>query len=240
MVFKMINSTKYDGNISIKYDINDTAISNRKAFFKKLNIPFENTLIMKVKYSDDIFELTEEFLKQNQDLSQLEILTDCIITKCSNIFLYLPFGDCIPMAIFDKRQNILAFCHMGWQSTELNLHLKVIDLLKQKYNSNIEDVQVILGPSIKKESYILNNPSQLKYSEWESFLYHIGNNDYEIDLNGYICNGLNLLGINDIQNSDINTAKDENYFSHYHCTYNNREEIEGRFICGAIMLEEKN
>jgi len=237
MSFEMINSTKIDGNMSIAYDKKNEAINNRIRFFEKNKISFENTLIIKIKYSDKIFELTEEFLLNNKDQSKLEIETDCIITNCQNIFLYLPFADCIPLTVYDSKNRILAFAHMGWQSIELKLQCNIIDILVNKYGSNIDDIEVVLGPSIKGESYILKNPSQLKYDDWKPFLRNTEDDYYEIDLNGYLCNSLKQLGIKKIINSNIDTAKDENYFSHYRCRYIHENEQEGRFICGVIMRD---
>lgn len=241
MNLKMLYSTKADGNVSIKYDeTKKQYLLNRKQFFDKNKINFENTIVIKVKNSIDIVEIDENFVNENKDLSKLQILTDCIITKIPNLFIYLPFGDCVPLAIFDSKKNILAFAHLGWQSTELNLHLKIIDTLKNKYNSNTEDLEVMIGPSIKKESYILENPSQLKCEEWYPFLKKVKDNYYQVDLNGYIVAGLNKLGVNKIVNNKIDTAKDDRFFSHYRSIRVNQKEKEGRFICGAMIEENDN
>lgn len=237
MKIKMIHSTKKDGNTSLKYDFDNTAITNRKAFFEKHNIPVENTLVIQVKYRDSIVELDEIFLKNHPDLSKETLETDAVVTKCPNVFLYLPFGDCIPLIVFDPDNHVFAFAHMGWQSTEMNLHIKILEYLQNHYGTNLADVEVFLGPSIKKESYILKNPSQLKHSSWTRFLNHIGNDCYEIDLNGYICNDLRNFGTSKINNSLVDTMIDYNYFSHYRVVYKNSSEVEGRFICGAIMTQ---
>ncbi len=119
----------------------------------------------------------------------------------------------------------------------MKLHSKIVNTFLSKYNSKIEDLYVELGPSIKKESYILKNPSQLRFNEWEPYLNNIGNDNYEIDLNGFVIDDLKKLGIKNIKNSPIDTGSDENYFSHYRCTYINKTEKEGRFICGAQIIK---
>lgn len=165
----------------------------------------------------------------------MEIDTDCIITKEANIFLYLYFADCIPMAMFDKKNNVLAFAHMGWQSVELDLHKKIITTLKEKYNTDPSDIEVVLGPSIKKESYVLKNHSQLKFERWIPFLKETEKDYYEIDLCGYLVYSLKNESVVDIEVNPIDTAKDNNYFSHYRCIYINKDEKADRFIVGAIM-----
>lgn len=235
MKLKVINSSKKDGNMKPKFSNIEDVTKNKKNFFVKSNIRMDKTLLIEIKYSDDIFELTKEFINKNKDLSTVEINTDCIITNIPGIFLYLTFADCIPMAMFDKKNNVLAFAHMGWQSIELDLHKKIINTLKEKYNTASSDIEVVLGPSIKKESYILKNPSQLKFNKWKPFLKETKNDYYEIDLSGYLVDSLKKLGVIDIEVNPIDTAKDNNYFSHYRCVYINKEEKEGRFIVGAMM-----
>ena len=236
MELKMLYSTKIDGNMSKNYDeIEGEYLINRKKFFNDNKINIENTIAIDDMNGTNIIEIDEKFIKGNKDLSVLEIKTDCIITKIPNIFIYLPFGDCVPLAILDTKQNIFAFAHLGWRSTELNFHLIVIEMLKNKYNSRIEDMKVIIGPSIKKESYIFKEPSQLNKKEWIPFLSQLKDGYYQIDLNGYIVDGLNKVGITKIVNSEIDTAKDNSFFSHYKSIRTN--EKEGRFICGAMMVE---
>lgn len=237
MKLKVINSSKKDGNMAPRFGDKADVIHNKKEFFNKNNININKSLKIKVTYSDNIFILDNNFI-ENNDLSSIEIDTDCIITKESNIFLYLYFADCIPMAIFDKKNNVLAFAHMGWQSIELDLHKKIINTLKEKYNTAPSDIEVVLGPSIKKESYVLKNPSQLKFERWIPFLKEIEKDYYEIDLSGYLVDSLKKLGVVDIEVNPIDTAKDNNYFSHYRCVYINKDEKEGRFIVGSIMKND--
>lgn len=237
MKLKVINSSKKDGNMAPRFGDKANVIHNKKEFFYKNNIDINNSLKIKVTYSDNIFILDNNFIKNN-DLSSIEIDTDCIITKESNIFLYLYFADCIPMAMFDKKNNVLAFAHMGWQSIELDLHKKIIKKLKEKYNTAPSDIEVVLGPSIKKESYVLKNPSQLKFERWIPFLKETEKDYYEIDLCGYLVDSLKNEGVVDIEVNPIDTAKDNNYFSHYRCIYINKDEKEGRFIVGAMMKND--
>ena len=234
MVLKFIYSNKKDGNMAPRFGDKKIVLQNKKNFFNKNNIDINNSLKIKVTYSDNIFILDKDFINKN-DLSSLELDTDSIITKEPNIFLYLYFADCIPMVMFDKKNNVLAFAHMGWQSIELDLHKKIINTLKEKYNTDSSNIEVVLGPSIKKESYILKKPSQLKFECWRPFLKEIKKDYYEIDLSGYLVNSLKNEGILDIKVNYIDTAKDNNYFSHYRCVYINKDEKEGRFIAGAMI-----
>lgn len=230
MKLKIVNSTVKDGNMGMKFGSPDEVIHNRTVFLNKNNI--NNLIKITPLYKDNIFILVDNDIKNG------EIEADCIITNVPNLFLYLYFADCIPMTLFDKQNNILAFAHMGWQSVELNLHKKIIEKMIDEFNSNVKDIEVYLGPSIKKSSYILKTPSQLKNKDWHPFLKEVKKDYYQIDLSGYIVDLLKKLSIENIYVSPIDTAIDEEYYSHYRCTYIKPDEKEGRFIAGAMM--EKN
>ncbi|MDD4036299.1 MAG: polyphenol oxidase family protein [Bacilli bacterium] len=165
--------------------------------------------------------------------------TDAVIIRESNIFVYLCFADCIPFTLYDKKQKIMAFAHLGWQIIELKLQTKLLKIFLNEYKSNIEDLIIYLGPSIKYKSYILENPLQLKYDDWKPFLHKLSGDKYQIDLNGYIINCLKHEGLKEEQiNIDkVDTAKNNNFFSHYRCVYINKEGEEGRFIYGAGMID---
>ncbi len=105
MAYELINSTKTDGNTSIKYDDKNVALENRKKFFQSQNICEKNTVLINVKYSDKIVELDECFLNQNKNLDQIKVSTDCVITNLKGIFIYLLFGDCIPFVIYDAKKT---------------------------------------------------------------------------------------------------------------------------------------
>lgn len=234
-MYLMLSSTVDYGNMSLNYGLKEEVISNRKSFFKDVNIPFENTLVLKALNKNKIFDLDKIFLEQNKDLSKIVLEADGGITKEKNIFFYLNFGDCIPLVIYDKKQDIMAFCHLGWKSVENNLHLDAVKHLIKKYNSKVEDLMVELGPSIKKDSYIMENPSQLNIKEWECFLEKVEKNNYKVDLDGYVVHTLKEIGLTNVSVSDIDTFTNINYFSN-HREHKFNLKDKGRFISGAMII----
>ena len=232
-MYIMLNSTKKDGNSSLSYGEKDEVINNRKNFFKKNNIKYENTLVIRVVNENKITEITKDYLEKHKDLSKEILDTDAIITKEKNIFFYLNFGDCIPLSIYDKKEDLLALCHMGWHSVINNLHLQVLDYLIKNYNSKNEDLIIELGPSIKKDSYIMEHPIQLGEKAWEEFLEKIDKENYKVDLDGYVVNSLKERGITNIKISEIDTYSNEDYYSNY--KENKFKTPKGRFIVGVML-----
>lgn len=233
-MYCMLSSTIKYGNMSLSYGEKEDVINNRKKFFKDVKIPYKNTLVLKALNKNKIFDLDKKFLDNHRDLSKVILEADGVITKEKGIFFYLNFGDCIPLVIYDKKQQVMAFCHLGWKSVEMNLHIKAVECLIKNYNSKIENLLVELGPSIKKDSYIMENPSQLNINEWKDFIEKQKGNNYKVDLDGYVVHTLKEMGLSNIKVSEIDTFTNEKYFSNYKEHKLNLKD-KGRFISGAMI-----
>ncbi len=233
----LFHSTKVDGNMAKKFG--ETADSNRRNFVAKIGLDINRFLFMQPDNSDVIVELKEDVLKETNLYYKL-IEADAIVSKYPNIYIYLNFGDCIPFTIYDRKQGIFAFAHLGWRSTYLNLHQKLFFVFMNRYHSQIQDLSIYIGPCIKKESYLLSNPDQREESAWEPYVSYVKENLYSIDLSGYVTDFFRNQGLQDSQIfvSKIDTGSDLNYFSHYRSTHTG--ELEGRFFCGSGMLRKES
>lgn len=231
----ILHSNKEDGNMAKKYG--EEADMNRRNFIEKMELNIERFLFMQPNNSDIIVELKEDVLFE-ENLYYKLIEADAIVSKYPNVFIYLSFADCIPFTIYDQKQKIFAFAHLGWRSTYLDLHQKLFHLFVETYHSNVEDLMIHIGPCIKKESYLLPNPEQKDLPVWRPYVTFVKDDLYLIDLRGYVVDFFKGQKIEQIHVSDIDTGSNLNYFSHYRSTHTN--ELEGRFFCSVGMLEKES
>lgn len=228
----IIHSNKEDGNMAKKYG--EEADTNRKNFVAKMGLDIERFLFMQPNNSDVIVELKED-VSSEENLYYKLIEADAIVSKYPNVFIYLSFADCIPFTIYDQKQNIFAFAHLGWRSTYLNLHQKLFHLFIETYHSNKEDLMIHIGPCIKKESYLLPTPGQKDELAWKPYISYVREDLYSVDLRGYVIDFFKEQKIAKIHVSNIDTGSDFNYFSHYRSTHTG--ELEGRFFYSVGMKE---
>lgn len=221
-MIEIICSHASDGNMSKKYCLEGKL--NRNNYLSKYNIKESDTVCLNI-LNCDIIKYVD-----NSDINFVD--ADAIITNKKNIFLYQVFADCIPMVIYDKEKELLGFAHLGWKSIYLNLHVKLIDRFIDS-GSSIDNIKVILGPSIKKESYIKDNPIQKDMDEWINYVKLVDNNMYSVDIFGKVIDDIKNMGIINIKYDDIDTYSDKNYFSHMRSINNNIKEE--RFLYGVRM-----
>lgn len=230
----ILNSTKEDGNTAEKYAPN-RGKKNTLLFFNQHEIDVNRAILLNICDQNMIVEVQKENI-QKDEYEIPYIKADALITREKELFLYQKFADCVPFIVYDSKQSILAVAHMGWVSTKGNLHLELIDTFLKHYGSNSTDLEVYMGPSIAKESYVMLHPVQLEMKGWEPYLINYGKDYYGVDLKGYIRSGLEKTGIlkEHICESSVDTATDPAFFSHYNSMRDSSLE-EGRFICGAMI-----
>lgn len=226
-----IHSLRSDGNMSSKYG--EEADQNRKNFIQKMGFQVDQFLLMQANNQDKIVELKDSIIEEFLYYKLVE--ADAIICRVPNVFLYLNFADCIPLTIYDKKQNIFAFAHLGWRSTYLNLHQKLLSVFEKTYHSMMEDLVIVIGPSIKKESYVLEDPDQKEDEAWKPYVHYVKDHLYQVDLLGYVKDFFLKKGIKNIMVSHVDTASSPEYFSHYQSIHNH--EVEGRFFYASGMVE---
>ena len=89
-------------------------------------------------------------MKKCGTMNEKFINTDGLTTNKKDKALSLTFADCTPIYLYDKQQKIIGNIHSGWKGTTKKIAKKSIEFMKEKYNSNPEDIICVIGPTIRK------------------------------------------------------------------------------------------
>jgi len=74
---------------------------------------------------------------------------DALITSQENNLLALTVADCLPIYFYDNHKRVVALAHAGWRGILLDITHAVVEIFFSHYGSNIEDLEVYIGPHIK-------------------------------------------------------------------------------------------
>jgi YfiH family protein len=238
-------STTDDGNMSFIWGENDEVMNNRRKFIDKIHLGVNDIVAMQVEHKDKLTEVGRSEAGRGIDRNAESIITEGLITKEKGLYLFLMIADCLPVIVFDKDKKILALVHAGWKSVEREVLTKIIQRFTNNYHSDPSNIIVGIGPSIKEASYKFAPDAALKESnvqlwdmnKWQSYYRKWDNGKVSIDIVGYGKQQLLEQGVqpNNIFISDIDTAADANYFSHYRDISRGKKR-EGRFACIAGMI----
>ncbi len=81
---------------------------------------------------------------------------DAMITAERRLCLVIRTADCVPVFFYDPENEVIAAAHSGWKGTQLDISGRVIDMMREVYGSNPENLLSWIYPSIGPQSYEVN------------------------------------------------------------------------------------
>ncbi len=149
----MINfglSTKKDGSM-------------RGNFLKQKN--YLNSLIREKKIIVSANLVHGTRVVRVDDICSEQTISNCdaLITNDKRKILCLTVADCLPLYLYDQKQEIIALVHGGWRGIEAGIIKEVINSFKQNYQSRPEDIKVQIGPHIKACHFEVQTDVALKF-----------------------------------------------------------------------------
>ncbi len=215
-------TTTADGNLAYHVpDTKENVDKNRKELAKKYNFDLENLIYMNQVHGNNVEIVTKDSPRLIKDC-------DGIITNEKNLTLMVMVADCIPIIYIDKSKGVIAAVHAGRNSTFQRIAEITVQKMVKEFNCNVNDIEVILGPSIQKCCYEVNSELSniVKSSFSDEFV-----DGRLIDLQGINKMLLKSQGISSIRIYNTCTkCSNEPYFSF------RKDKNCGRFV-GLVSIE---
>ncbi len=109
-------------------------------------------------------------------------LCDGIITKDKSKSLIVFPGDCIVVAGIDKESGTRFIFHAGWRGVSQNI-VKNIAIELKKLGVKLEEIQLVIFPSISSKYFKLDLKNSEVFSDYEAFVkYNVVEENNNIDL----------------------------------------------------------
>lgn len=86
----------------------------------------------------------------NNNLNDEFLNTDGLITNLKNIALVVSLADCQGILLYDPKLEIIGCVHSGWKGTLNKIVENAVKLMINEFNSNPEDIEAYITPSILK------------------------------------------------------------------------------------------
>ena len=161
--------------------------------------------------------------------------TDALITDHANICVAVMSADCVPILIYDRRNQAVAAIHSGWKGTVARIVDKTLQRMKDSFGTRGENILAAIGPSVCQESYEVGEEVVASvnnvFGKDSALMIPQPNNKAKLDL--WKANKLQLLefGVSesDIEISNLCTVKNNEYF------FSARKGDKGRFAAGIMI-----
>jgi len=226
LITKKDSTKAYSFSLALHTQENPSEIlKNRDLLNKKF--PNMHFIVANQTHSSNIHIVKESKTEGWNSLDTAIENCDALITNQKNIMLTILTADCVPILLFDKKQNVISAIHAGWKGTEQKILYKTIEKMKEIFNSNPKDILASIAPSIGKCCYEVDWNVAKHFKDTENAYENRGEKQM-LDL-PYV-NKVQLLqaGIDEhnIELSNVCTACEvEEYFS-----YRKEKGCSGRFM----------
>ncbi len=143
---------------------------------------------------------------------------DGLITDIPGQVLAIITADCLPIFLYDKKNNIVGLLHGGAKCLQKGIIERALKKMNFCFESKPQNILVAIGPHIKKCHYSLKKETQRKLEETKFKKYFVfKKNKAYLDLTKLAVDDLIKLGVKkkNIEDSGICTfCSAKKYFSH--------------------------
>ncbi|MDR2815559.1 MAG: peptidoglycan editing factor PgeF [Proteiniphilum sp.] len=227
------------GNFS---DDNPLSISeNREILARMFYMDASRFIIPHQTHSARVLTIDKNFLSLDHAVA-IETLygVDATITVEKDIFLCVTTADCVPVILYDRRNEVIAAIHAGWRGTAERITEKTVMEMERQFGSSPGDILAGIGPSIDASNYEVGNEVANRFREQgfdlsDATLFPRKNpaSKFHIDLKEINRRELVRLGVpgNSIEKSALCTFERENLF------FSARRQTvhSGRMLTGIMM-----
>jgi hypothetical protein len=213
-------------------DKNENVLKNLDIVSKQIECKKNSLITLNQTHSTKVVYFENEADIKNK------IKADAIVCSVKNIGISILTADCAPILFYDPRKKIIGCAHSGWKGA-LN---GVIKNTVKKFNdlgSDNNDITAVIGPCIGKQSYEVKIDFFNKFvdqnKESAHFFKKINNEKFAFDLRGFINKEMLSLNIKNVENIEIDTFSETEYFYSYRRSCIKQEKDYGRCISVILM-----
>ena len=199
---------------------------------EKIGINKNNLFLMNQTHSSKVVVIDES------NINVQRVDADALITKIKNISISVLTADCVPVLIYEKKNNIVACVHAGWKGAISGIIENTLNqIIKMNKNNNI---YVAIGPCIGLKNYEIDKKFYNKFIRKdrmnEIFFSSTKNDKFLFDLRKYINFKITKFDVNDVENIELDTYEENEKFFSFRRSRKLGEKDYGRCISTISLV----
>ncbi len=163
---------------------------------------------------------------------------DAMVSEVKNIGIGILTADCVPIFFYDYKKKIIGCAHAGWKGALRGIIKNTVNKFNE-LNSNNDDLIAVVGPCISKKNYEVKQDFFEKFIAQDknnkNFFDKVSDEKYFFDLRGFVNKELFNLNIKNIDNIEMDTYAEKEFFYSYRRSCFNKEQDYGRCISVILM-----
>ena len=198
---------------------------------KKMNLSLSNLLMMHQTHSNKVIIIT----KKNKNFKNFN--SDALITKLKGVALGVVTADCVPIILYDIKNQIIGCIHAGWKGASSGIIENTVKKFKKLNTKN--KIFASVGPCIGKQSYEvdINFYKKFIFKSKKNGKYFLKKNNYKklFNLRKYVNDKLIRLKIK-VDHVNHDTFKEKSKFFSYRRSQKLGENDYGRCISVISLI----
>ena len=141
------NLCDYTGDDALK------VLDARMQFCQQLGIDLDHLVMPRQTHSTNVKVLDKKFVDasiEEQDTTLESV--DALVTKLSGVCIGVNTADCVPIALADPKNGVIAIAHAGWRGTVGQIAAKTVETMC-KLGANAGNIVATMGASICQECF---------------------------------------------------------------------------------------
>lgn len=227
------------GNFSDDNPVN--IVENRMILSRMLYMDISRFIIPHQTHGNEVLVVDDNFLRlDHADTIETLYGVDATITQEKDIFLCITTADCVPIIVYDRKNEVIAAIHAGWRGTVERIVEKTIHMMAEKFGCHTQHMMAGIGPAIDVLNYevgdeVVNKFQQKGFDLSDSIIFprETSASKYHIDLKEINRRELIRLGVPEqsIECSELSTfVREDLFFSARRQTIHS-----GRMLTGIMM-----
>jgi YfiH family protein len=212
-------------------DNKKNVLKNLNLVSKKMKIHLKNLKLMHQTHSNKIILIN----KRNKNLKKFK--SDAIITGIKGLALGVVTADCVPIILYDKKNELIGCIHAGWKGAFSGVIENTLKKFK-KINFN-NQIFASIGPCIGEKSYevdlIFYKKFILKSKRNAVYFLKKKNNKKSFNLRKYVNDKLIKLNVK-VDHVKHDTFKEKSKFFSFRRSQKLQEKDYGRCISVISLL----
>ena len=197
---------------------------------KTMKVKRTRMILMYQTHSNKVVEIKKDNYKK-------KIIADAMITKMRGVAISVVTADCVPIFIYDKKNNIIGCIHAGWKGAFTNIIKNTIKKIKKLGSKN--KFYASVGPCISKKNYEVDIKFYKKFvsKSRKNDIYFIKKNKTKkfFNLRKFATDKLLEFDIK-VDQVDRDTYADKSNFFSYRRSFKLKQKDYGRCISTILLV----
>ncbi len=223
-IYNSLNCGK--GSKDSKNNIN----KNLNFVAKTMGVKRDKLILMYQTHSNKVIEIKKHNCRK-------KITADAMVTKIKDLTICVVTADCVPIIVYDIRNEIIGCIHAGWKGAFYGIIDNTIKKIKKLSSNN--EIYAGIGPCIGKKNYEVGDKFYKKFvsKSWKNKIYFSYKNKTKklFNLRKFVTDKLLKLNVKVDQVNKDTFAEKSNFFS-YRRSFKLKQKDYGRCISAVRLL----